>query len=234
MYRIAVCDNKQAQAEELKKQLLELASELELECSVDIFKNFKQLYNESNVCPYQLICTDVLVGGGNGLDFARRLRFQGSDTDIVFVTEDPEYALAAYSVFPLGYVIKPPTKKKLRDVLARAAARYCKRPTLHLRTIDGGKVAIQIDDILYIEVFRTELYFHCKNRVVVCSGSLVSALEQLPNDRFYRSHRSFIVNLNYVSKISRYSFDLVTGDRVSVAKNRYLEARDAFMKYSGN
>ena len=43
MYRIAVCDNKQAQAEELKKLILELAAELGLECSVDVFKSFKRL-----------------------------------------------------------------------------------------------------------------------------------------------------------------------------------------------
>ena len=234
MYRIAICDSKQTQAEELKKQLYEIAAEIELECSIDVFRNFKQLYAENQNNPYQLICTEIIISGGNGLDFARRLRFQGSDAEIIFVTDEAEYALAAYSVFPIGYIIKPSTKKKLRDVFLRACEKQFKRATLRLRTTDGGSVSLPIDDILYIEVFRTEIDFHCKSRVVACSGSLVSVFELLPKDRFYRSHRSFIVNLAYVNKISRYSFDLVTGDRVAVAKNRYLEAKDAFLKYSGS
>ena len=183
--------------------------------------------------PYHLICTDVTVSGANGIDFARKLRFQKSDVDLIFVTDDADSALAAYSVFPIGYVIKPAAKKKLRDAFFYAAEKYCSRPVIRLRTIDGGNVSLPIDDILYIEVFRTELDFHCRNRVFACSGSLVSVFELLPKERFYRSHRSFIVNLGYVNKISRYSFDLVNGDRVSIAKNRYLDAREAFLKYSG-
>ena len=131
MYRIAVCDNKQIQAEELKRQLLDIAADAGFECRVDIFRNFKQMYSEAQTNPYQLICTDVLVGGGNGLDFARKLRFKDGETDIIFVTEYSEYALAAYSVFPVGYVIKPPTKRKLRDAVLRSAAKYCKRATVH-------------------------------------------------------------------------------------------------------
>lgn len=233
MYRIAVCETKTVQAEELKKQLLELAAEAELECTVDIFKNFKQLYNEMQNDQYRLICTDISVSGASGIDFARKLRFQKSDVDLIFVTEDTASALAAYSVFPIGYVIKPATKKKLRDAFFHAAEKYGRRPIVRLRAIDGGNVSLPIDDILYIEVFRTELDFHCRDRVVACSGSLVSVFELLPKERFYRSHRSFIVNLSYVNKISRYSFDLVNGDRVAIAKNRYLDAREAFVKYFG-
>ena len=97
--------------------------------------------------------------------------------------------------------------------------------TVLLRTSDGGRTSVKIDDILYIEVFHTELDLHCRGGILVCYGSLAGVFDALPPNAFYRSHRSYIVNLKYVMKLEKYAFTLVTGDRVTVAKNRYAEAK---------
>jgi DNA-binding LytR/AlgR family response regulator len=102
-----------------------------------------------------------------------------------------------------------------------------------LRGIDGGERMIGVDDILYIEVFGTELNVHCRRSVVLCSGTLVEASSLLSSTDFYRSHRSFIVNLRYTVGIERYQFRMVNGDAVAVAKNRYAEVKAAFEAYAG-
>ena len=68
---------------------------------------------------------------------------------------------------------------------------------------------------------------------VTCVGSLREACEKLPQSRFYRSHRSFIVNLGRVKRIERYQFTMDNGDAVAVAKNRYAEAKKAWRTYCG-
>ena len=74
---------------------------------------------------------------------------------------------------------------------------------------------------------------HCKDQVYVCNGSLADTYHMLPSEQFYRSHRSFIVNLKYVTKINRYQFAMGNGDKVTIAKNRYAEAKEILRAFVG-
>ena len=98
-------------------------------------------------------------------------------------------------------------------------------------TADGGKTIVPRDDILYVEVFGNDLVFHCKSETVEGIGSLTGVMERLSSSGFYRSHRNFIVNLRYVQRIGRFFFVMQNGEKVSVAKNRYTEARGVFESY---
>lgn len=233
MFRIAICDDAQPQAADLCTELRALAEEISVECSVEIFKGFKALQKAMSESTYQLILLETRVGGSSGLDFARRLRLVNDDVDLIFCTSDTDSALAAYTVFPTGYLIKPVNRRKLRDAFRRVADKYRQKPSIVLKGIDGGEQLIGVDDILYIEVFGTELDVHCRNGVFVCSGSLIEVCSLLSSGNFYRSHRSFIVNLRYVSGIGRYQFTMTNGDTVSVAKNRYAEIKEAFEQFAG-
>ena len=93
-------------------------------------------------------------------------------------------------------------------------------------------MSVAIDSILYIEVFRTELDVHCRDEVHVCTGSLNEVCAKLPSVQFYRAHRSYIVNLASVSAIERYQFTMCNGDKVTVAKNRYAEAKSALRGFA--
>lgn len=233
MFKIAICDDMQSQAAELARLLTTLAEEIPLECEVEVFRSFKALQKALSEGSYQLLFLETRLGGISGIDFARRLRMIDEEIDIVFTSSESDSALAAYTAFPVGYLIKPVDRKKLREVFRRVADKYRQKPSIVLRGIDGGERMISVDDILYIEVFGAELNVHCKRSVVLCSGTLVEASGLLSSTDFYRSHRSFIVNLRYTTGIERYQFRMLNGDTVAVAKNRYAEVKAAFEAYAG-
>ena len=106
-----------------------------------------------------------------------------------------------------------------------------RKPSIILNGADGRKSGFCVSDIIYIEVFRTELEVHCVGGKTTCIGSLREVCEKLPGSRFYRSHRSFIVNLGRVRHIEKYQFTMDNGDVVTVAKNRYAEAKKAWRDY---
>jgi DNA-binding LytR/AlgR family response regulator len=57
---------------------------------------------------------------------------------------------------------------------------------------------------------------------------------KLPEKRFYRAHRSYVVNLDCVVGAEKYHFIMCNGDKVSIAKNRYAEAKKAYSEYYGD
>ncbi|RAV21207.1 DNA-binding response regulator [Paenibacillus contaminans] len=64
---------------------------------------------------------DIKIAEDSGLTLALELRHMNADLDIVFVTSHKEYALDAFDVYPLDYIVKPVSLKRLEETIARAA-----------------------------------------------------------------------------------------------------------------
>ena len=234
MYRIAVCDSNVADASELVNRIQQLAAEIELDCKVDRFRTARGLYDEAKTNPYHLIFLETEIGGTGGIELAKRIRFHHEETEFIFVTDKEGYALAAYSVYPIGYLLKRVTRQKLYDPFVRAVKKQGgSEPVFRLHTADGEELFLIRDDILYIEVFGNKLVFHCKRETVESIGTLAATMDALPKDTFYRAHRNYIVNLRHVQKMGHYFFAMTNGEKVTVAKNRYTEAREIFDQYHG-
>lgn len=234
MFRIAICDSNQTDAAELSALVGQIAADAGIAVTVDVYRSARLLYDALTAHRYRLILLETEIGGVNGIDLARRIRFHDEDTDFIFVTSKEDYALAAYSVFPIGYILKKATRKKLYEPLYRALKRENILPSLLLRTPTGGEVTVRCADILFAEVYQTDLVIHGKEKPVHCSGSLSAVCDELPEGDFYRAHRNYVVNLRYVTEIGRYFFVMSDGEKVPVAKNRYTEARRIFERYCAN
>lgn len=233
MLRIAICDDTEQHSEQMMKYFRALASEMSVMTEIECFASLAALGKtlESDVNAYRLLVLETTVGEADGIAFACALRKQGCDSEILFVTGETERAVEAYAAYPLTMLGKPTPATGLRDALLFVKRRYEKKPSIILNGGDGRKNGFVADDIIYIEVFRTELEVHCRRGGVTCTGALNDAFEKLPKPQFYRSHRSFIVNLAKVRRIEKYRFIMETGEAVTVAKNRYAEAKKAWSDY---
>ncbi|MDQ0723522.1 DNA-binding NarL/FixJ family response regulator [Paenibacillus sp. W4I10] len=67
-----------------------------------------------------LAILDIMIAGDNGLDLARSLRSIRAELDIVFTTSHAEFALNAYDVYPLDYIVKPISRIRLAQTITRA------------------------------------------------------------------------------------------------------------------
>jgi len=67
---------------------------------------------------------DIQIAMDDGLELAHSLRLVYPDLDIVFTTSHAEYAIEAYDVYPLDYMIKPVSRTRLAQTIARAAIRH--------------------------------------------------------------------------------------------------------------
>ena len=232
MLKIAICDDTPLYISELAAQIHELAQDMSTEVSVETFRGYHALDEAHHAAPFALVFMEVALSDGDGIELAARWRHDGDDAvHIVFYSSSSARALEAYSVFPDGYMLKPPQKGQLRRILSHVVRLTEGRQGLILRTESGGRVRVPLDDIVYAEVFGKDIVVHTPGGDYSGSGSLSDCFAGVRDDRFWRSHRSFMVNLDYVVTLERYAFGLRSGESVSVAKNKYAEAKQILNKY---
>lgn len=233
MLRIAICDDTLAHAEQLVKAFRTFGEEHSVEIETTCYAGLAELERALNkdVDAYRLLVLETRVDGVDGVAFACGLRAKGCTAEILFFTGDASRALDAYAAYPMGYILKPAQRNELRDAFRFVAGRYEKKPTIILNGMGGKRSGFVADDIIYIEVFRTELEVHSAKGSATCVGALGEVYERLPKDQFYRSHRSFIVNLKRIRKMEKYRFIMDNGDFVTIAKNRYAEAKKAWKAF---
>lgn len=226
MLRIAICDDTPLYAGELAAQLYEISEEMSMEITVDTYRSYGALGAAHEKVPYAVIFLEVALSDGDGIEFATQLRMNDLTTDLIFYSSSSARALEAYTAFPTGYLLKPPQKKRLRPVIEYIAARRGQIRTLLLRTPGGGRAAVALEDILYVEVMGNDLSVHTDSGTVLCLGSLTETFRDVSQKQFYRCHRSFIVNMRAVRSLHHYYFLMKNGEEVAVAKNRYAQAKE--------
>jgi len=231
MIRIAICDETPAESEQLAKLLRSCtAGELAIECFATLAKLKRAVAAEIN--RYRVLIIGTTVAEEDGITAAKVMRKLGCTAELVFCSADADRASEAYGAYPTCFLPKPFSKSRMTELLSFIAERYGQKPSIILNGGDGRRNGFCVDDIIYIEVFRTELEVHTAESTTKCIGSLKETCEKLPEGRFYRAHRSFIVNLGRVKSLEKYQFTMDNDTTVTVAKNRYAEAKKAWRDYN--
>lgn len=230
MYYVAVCDDEQSFLDMTRRTLFEIFEELGEQAAIRCFLSVEQLRQSEE--QFDLLLLDIMLGDDNGIEYAERLRSRGIETDIIFITSSPEFALAGYSVYPVDYLLKPINPQKLKETIKRCLRRGRAEPALLVNSKECGRIKVNLESITYCEVLRTNIIIHCKDeRELTTIGTFSSFCSALPQPEFFRCHRSFVVNMKYVERIDRYKFTLSDGTEVPIAKNSYSEAKKVFVDY---
>lgn len=154
-----------------------------------------------------IVFIDVQMPGATGIDVIREAGL-GVVPVVIFTTAFAEYAIPAFEVQALDYLLKPFSDQRFNDVLARAlrsleqAARV--RVDLEPKTLtirDGARtLIIPFTEIEWIEAEDYYARIHAGARKPLVRRTLQSLAEEL-GDRFARVHRSAIVNLEHVREV---------------------------------
>ena len=166
-----------------------------------------------------LVITDIQMPKLDGFEV---LDLIGRDANVIFATAYDEYALRAFEVHAIDYLLKPFSRERLREALARARARLGKetartapdaaavaaaaRPagTWITRVVirDGAEVhVVPIERVDYVEAQDDYIAVHAGERTLLKDQALGSLESQLDPRRFVRVHRSFLLNLDRLSKL---------------------------------
>ena len=184
-----------------------------------------------------ILFLDVVMPGQNGMDVAKEIRQYDTNMKIIFLTSSPEFAVESYSVGAYFYQLKPIWEEsffRLMDaVLAECEKK--KKNSLILRSKDGI-TRIDLQQLEYCEVLGRKLLFHLENGAVLeGAGSLDDLAGQLMQySNFFRPHRSFLVNMEYIQNISSRSIKMVNDAEIPIPHGKCSEIKNTYMEYAFN
>ncbi len=207
---IIVDDNKMARM--ALKQLVSQLSNVDLVAECNDAVEALDILNSSQV---DLLLLDIEMPGMTGLDLIKKLG--NTKPLIIFTTAKKDYAVEAFELNVIDYLIKPIALPRLKQAIDKAQeALDSNKQEVKVEeqefvfVKDNGILKrIAIDDILFLEAMGDYVKVHTPQKFHVVHATLKSIEEKLPSSKFLRVHRSFIVAINKIDYIQEGTISIV-------------------------
>ncbi|MDE7277791.1 MAG: LytTR family DNA-binding domain-containing protein [Lachnospiraceae bacterium] len=235
MLRIAICDDEQFYREKIRMLLERYFEKSDLQYELAAFASGEDfLKARENRVKYDIVFMDISMEELDGMQTAQQIRAFHSDTEIVFVTAFLDYALEGYKVNAIRYILKDTLDGAVVECMD-AILQKRKAAQVKFSFMEGER-KLYTENILYVESRKHKsVFFYMETEIVTYQiyEKLDSIEEKLSGCGFLRIHKSYLVNLKHIRKISNYVAVLSTGEELPVPRLRYQAVKEAFVEYKG-
>ena len=230
-YKIAICDDDAEQRAYISDLVTLWAKKNRHLTEIKIYAEAKAfLFDWAEEKDFDILLLDIEMPQVNGIDLAKAVRHENSMVQIVFITGFYEYFSDGFDVSALHYLIKPADTAKLYPVLDKAVNNLMYRQRSVLLSTAEGDIKVSLADILYIESENVYVVIHTVHGNYRTRMALGKFSEQL-DETFFKVHRSFVVGLKYIKKITRNDITMINGDLVPISRGMYDSVHTALIKY---
>ena len=192
------------------RQMLRAHENLAVVCEAGTISEAKEQLPANDL---DVVFLDIQLRGGTGFDL---VPFIDSQTDIIFITAHDEFAIRAFEINALDYILKPVDAARLAksidrlvsgqaEIKARAQSAERMKPAdpVFVRT-DAGRLFVKLFEITAISSLGgnyTNLH-HKNGQAYVCRKTFKLWESILPSSVFIRIHRSTIINKDFIESIA--------------------------------
>jgi len=160
-----------------------------------------------------IMVIDIDMPGINGIEASKICKMFNPTLQVIFTTSFDEYAVEAFNLAATDYIVKPIERNRLLQALEKARTTIRLQSMLKQEPISNPKLAIKsnhtflyipIEEILYIEKEGRKCIVHTGSERIETMESLQELEKRLPEALFYKTHRSYLVNLSKVIRIEAF------------------------------
>lgn len=230
---IAVCDDNLDELLHLSSMLEDYKHELDSTVTYEAFQSAIELIDTMKVKRFDLLILDILMPGITGIEAAKEIRGFDREIPIIFLTSSREFAVESYRVGAKDYIIKSLCKDELFPSISKQLAIFKQEETYLTIKTENRIVKLPFSKIVYVEVINRSVNFILTDGQVLKTYGYLTDYEKylLAYPDFFKSHRSYVVNLRHVTELNKNSFTTMIGIAVPVARAAYSKAKAAYMKY---
>ncbi|MCM1375803.1 MAG: response regulator transcription factor [Muribaculum sp.] len=193
---VAVCDDERYMADAIGKMATDFFRSKNREIAVCLFFSGEELLRCDR--KIDILFLDIRMGSMDGLETASELRRRGFDGYLIFTTALREEVFRSFAVSPFDYLVKPIGAQAFASAMERLLADMSGRGASLLVQRGTESRIVTFEEIVYCEVMDRKIYLHLRSGETVDYYERIERLEAKLDRRFYRCHRSYLVNLQYL------------------------------------
>lgn len=203
--RILICDDEELYVNDIYRNILNFFNERKIKIKVDTF--FNSCFVNENVVSYDIAFLDIEMQPVNGIETAANLREKNPNIILFFITAYSQYLDAAFDLNAFRYLSKPLNIKRLFEGLTKALKKIDVTDKRIVVEENNTKRIIKTSEIIMVEIDGKFTRITTLNGIWQSKNNISYWKENLSMSFFYQTHKSFIINTNYITD---YSKDTVT------------------------
>lgn len=217
---IAICDDCKAYIKSVENFIVELDMR---DLEYNVFEDGKELVKmyENNEANYDAILLDVEMKNLNGIETAKLIRKIDQHVIIVFITTHPKYMLNCFECEPFRYLLKPINFDTFRNLVYEIN----KKLKLQRKTVvfseKRNRIRLFCDNIIYFECDSHWIWIYTQEKAYRICKTMSKLCENIDSEIFFRVHKSFVINMNYVKEIRQNDLLLYDSDKIIPISRTY-------------
>ncbi len=233
MIRIAICDDEKHMSDHIRSMVLNFFRKKNREISLRMFSGGEELLSYNG--QIDILFLDIQMKDMDGMETARKLRADKFRGFLVFITVLKEMVFQSFEVQAYDYLVKPVDKKQFEKTMERlyASMQNASEDSLLVQKGYEGRI-IREDEIVFCEIIDRKIYLNLASGEVVDYYERIENLETKLNNRFYRCHRSYLINLKHLKGYKNGTACMDNGKEIPVSRLRSREFSGVVLQYMKN
>ena len=233
MIRIAICDDEKHMSDHIRSMVLNFFRKKNREISLRMFSGGEELLSYNG--QIDILFLDIQMKDMDGMETARKLRADKFRGFLVFITVLKEMVFQSFEVQAYDYLVKPVDKKQFEKTMERlyASMQNTSEGSLLVKKGYEGRI-IREDEIVFCEIIDRKIYVNLVSGEVVDYYERIENLETKLDNRFYRCHRSYLINLKHLKGYKNGTAYMDNGKEIPVSRLRSREFSGVVLQYMKN
>lgn len=237
MLKITICDDEPREIEIAKQNLqLYITSHPEMEAEISVYTSAIEL-----LCQIEehggvdILLLDIYLPGILGIEAAQQLRRdKNNNCQIIFLTTSRDYAVEAFAVDAVHYLLKPYSFMDFCDAIDKAVKKAEKNTEHYVNIKSRGNVyMVNLKSLLYVEANGHSQFVYSTTEPVIELRMTMNEIYETLNGTsydFYRMGAAYIVNLKKIRQLSAKEIVLNGGKHLKVPRGAFPELKKAHMR----
>ncbi len=233
MIQIAICDDEAYMSDHLQRMVSNFFRRKNMEITILLFPCGEELlrYNRQ----IDIVFLDIQMKNIDGMETARKLRANKFRGILIFITVLKEMVFQSFEVQAYDYLVKPIEEKQFEKTMERLYASIQNASKASLLVQKGYESRIiSFDDIVFCEIIDRKIYLNLVSSEVIDYYDRIENLETKLDKRFFRCHRSYLINLKYLKGYKNGIAYMKDGKEIPVSRLRSREFSNVVLQYMKN
>ncbi len=223
--RIVICDDEKTYANDIYRNVLHFLNEKSIQATVDTF--FDSRFANEDAASYDIAFLDIEMQPINGIDTAAILREKNPNIILFFITAYTQYLDDALDLNAFRYLSKPLDGKRLFEGLTKALEKIDVTDKKFTVEADHTIKIIKASEIILVEIDGKNTRITTLNGVFHSKNNISYWKENLTMSFFYQTHKSYIINSNFITDYSKNSVTLCGKYKAMISYRKHAD----FKKY---